>query len=149
MQPEPMLQSWSHRKYRISSKSRRTYKEVGSTPHGKGSLDSKYAECRCTCAIRTIEMHECAGVRRVSGLVATHEISPPSKFHRRVQQLEIKSRRGEISRKYGNSKKIGYSVQGLVAKVNDTVAKWLILGNLCIVLGNIIPIYQAIRNILC
>ena len=46
-------------------------------------------------------MDECAGARRVSGLVTALEISPPSKSRRRVQRLEIKSRRGEISRKYG------------------------------------------------
>ena len=46
-------------------------------------------------------MDECAGARRVSGLVAALEISPPSKCRCRVQRLEIKSRRGEISRKYG------------------------------------------------
>ena len=100
-------------RYRISSKSRRTSKsrrprnltapgrrlvpinaahEI--SPHGKGSSDS--TECRHTRAIRNIGMDECAGARRVSGLVA-----PPSKFRRRVQRLEIKCRRGEISRKYG------------------------------------------------
>ena len=40
------------------------------SPHGKGSSDSKYAECRRTHAIRIIKMDECAGARRVSGLVA-------------------------------------------------------------------------------
>ncbi|MCG8620951.1 MAG: hypothetical protein MJE68_02965 [Proteobacteria bacterium] len=49
-----------------------------------------------------MEMDECAGARRVSGLVAALEILPPSKFHRRVQRLEIKSRHGKISRKYGS-----------------------------------------------
>ena len=44
--------------------------------HGKGSSDSMYVECRRTHVIRTIEMDECAGVRRVSGLVAALEISP-------------------------------------------------------------------------
>ena len=106
--------------YRISSKSRRTSKScrprnlaaprrrlvpinaaLEISPHGKGLSDSKYTECRHTRAIRTIEMDECAGARRVSGLVAALEISPPSKFRRRVQRLEIKSRRGKISRKYG------------------------------------------------
>ena len=47
-------------------------------------------------------MDECAGARRVSGLVTALEISLPSKSRRRVQRLDIKSRRGEISRKYGN-----------------------------------------------
>ncbi|MCG8624168.1 MAG: hypothetical protein MJE68_19515 [Proteobacteria bacterium] len=46
-------------------------------------------------------MDECAGTRRVSGLVTALKMSPPSKFHCRVQRLEIKSRCGEISRKYG------------------------------------------------
>ena len=106
--------------YRISSKSRRTSKScrprslaapmrrlvpinaaLEISPHGKGSSDSKYADCRRTRTICTIEMDECAGARRVSGLVATLKISPPSKFRHRVQRLEIKSRRGEISRKYG------------------------------------------------
>ena len=46
------------------------------SPHGKGSSDSKYAECRRTRTIRTIEMDECAGARWVSGPVAALEISP-------------------------------------------------------------------------
>ena len=95
------------------SKSRRTYKEVSSNKRRPRNLAAwkrvvgfkvyaEYIECRRTRAICTIEMGEYAGARRVSGLVAALEISPPSKFRRRVQRLEIKSRRGEISRKYGN-----------------------------------------------
>ena len=59
------------------------------SPHGKGSLDSKYMECRHTRAIRTIERRR-EHPPRVSGLVAALEISP-----------FLKSRHGEISRKYG------------------------------------------------
>ena len=52
----------------------------------------------------------------MSGLVAALEISPPLKSCRRVQRLEIKSRRGEISRKY--------AIQGIISTVvwwNDTI----------------------------
>ena len=45
------------------------------SPHGKGSSDSKYVECRRTGTIR-IEMDEYAGARRVSGQAAALEISP-------------------------------------------------------------------------
>ena len=95
------------------SKSRRTYKEARfqQTPpsksrrmeKGRRIQSTRNAGAQCTRTICTIEMDECAGARRVSGLVAALEISPPSKFRRRVQRLEIKSRRGEISRKYGMS----------------------------------------------
>ena len=91
------------------SKSRRTYKEVGSNKRHPRNLAAwkrvigfkVYAECRRTRAIHTIEMVECAGARQVSVLVVALEILPLSKFRHRVQRLEIKSRRGEISRKYG------------------------------------------------
>ena len=81
-------------------------------PHGKGLSNSKYTRNAgaCMLAIHTIKMAESdshcqngrvRSTRWVSGLVAALEISLPSKFRHRVQRLEIKSRRGEISRKYG------------------------------------------------
>ena len=65
------------------SKSRRTYKEVGSNKRRPRNLAAwkrvvgfKVSGMQAHAAIRTIEMDESTGARRVSGLVAALEISP-------------------------------------------------------------------------
>ena len=114
----------SHR----TSKSRRTYKEVDFNKRRPRNLAAWKRVVGFKVGgmqVHARDSHYRNGwVRRreagrVSGLVTALEISPPSKFRRRVQQLEIKSRRGEISRKYGNY----YSMKLSREKTNFTVSE--------------------------
>ena len=62
---------------------------------------------RASIQFEIMHMDECAGVRRVCGLVAALEISPPSQSRRRVQRLEIKSRHGKIYHTVGFNERLG------------------------------------------
>ena len=85
------------------SKSRHTYKEVGSNKRRPRNLAAWKRIVGIK--VRGMQVHASDSHYRkqASGLVAALEISPPLKSRRRVQRLKIKSHRGEISRKYGAS----------------------------------------------